>query len=307
MVSGGVHEFEQAAELRQQIVVADESAARHDANKHDEAQITLTSPDANLDAAVNRWWKKQITWQTRQWRNGISYPIRNILQDAVGYAMYAPGEALKPMRTVTAMQKRDGYVKVWTTRPGESANHPLVNKVHDDGGIWLAICCAAGLHAAGDSALLDEHILFVDGGSATWYEHLLLALRFYDNECGAHGLVLMRDGDWTDPINGPGRFGKGESGWASMALAYACKQVAELARLKGDDAVVAECLSRAERHIAAVDQHLWTGDRYAYGFDDEGVRYGEDRDGRTYLNVQTWADSCRLWRCRATARLPGCD
>ena len=145
------------------------------------------------------------------------------------------------------------------------------------------------LHEAGDLALLDEVIPFVDGGAATWYQHLLLAVRFYDDELGEHGLVLMRDGDWTDPINGPGRFGKGESGWASMALAYACKQVAELARLKGDSAAQQECLERAQRHIDAVDTHLWIGDRYAYGFDDDGIRYGEERDGRTYLNVQTWA------------------
>ena len=54
--------------------------------------------------------------------------------------------------------KANGYLKVWTTREGESANHPLVHKVHDDGGIWLVICVVGAWHAAGDAALLDEEI-----------------------------------------------------------------------------------------------------------------------------------------------------
>ncbi|MCJ8336559.1 MAG: hypothetical protein MJH10_20400, partial [Epibacterium sp.] len=265
-----------AAALRQQ-VAADATAVDAELAKvttkanEDEEQIVCDSPDADLNRIINRWMKKQITWQTRLWRNGISYPVRNILQDAVGYSLYAPTAALEPMRTVTAMQKQNGYVKVWTTRPGENADHPLVHKVHDDGGIWLAICCAAGLHAARDMTLLDEVIPYVDSGSATWYEHLLGALRFYDTELGDHGLVLMRDGDWTDPINGPGRFGKGESGWASMALAYACEQVAVLADLKNDSTAATECRERAERHRQACDDHLWGGDHYAYGFDDDGL------------------------------------
>ena len=239
---------------------------------------------------MNTWQKKQMTWQTRLWRNGISYPWRNILQDAAGYALYQPHEALKPMRTVTAGQRCDGYLKVWQTRPGEKADHPLVHKVHDDGGIWLVLCVCAGIDAAGDGGLLDEPLGFVDSDeTASWYEHLLRAVRFYDNELGAHGLVLMRDGDWTDPINGPGRHGRGESGWASMALAVACDRLARFAQLRGDDTVVEELQQRADHHRRAVDQHLWSGDRYAYGFDDDGQRFGDQADGRTFLNVQTWA------------------
>ncbi len=251
-----------------------------------ESKLVLHSPDDALNRDVNRWMKKQITWQTRLWRNGISYPLRNILQDAAGYALYEPEEALVPLRQVTAMQKSSGYLKMWVTRDGETANHPLVKKVHDDGGIWLAICCAMGIHANGNSGLLDDIIPYADSGDATWLEHLAQALRFYDHELGSHGLVLMRDGDWTDPINGPGRGGKGESGWASMALAYACDQVAELAERKTDPALVAELRARADAHRRAVDTHLWCGDHYAYGFDDDGNRFGERR---IFLNTQTWA------------------
>ncbi len=255
-------------------------------NAGTEAKLHLSSPDKALDRDVNRWIKKQITWQTRLWRNGISYPLRNILQDAAGYALYEPEEALIPMRQVTAQQKSNGYLKMWVTREGEQANHPLVHKVHDDGGIWLAICCVMGIHANGDASLLQESLPFADGGEASWLEHLALALRFYDQELGEHGLVLMRDGDWTDPINGPGRKGRGESGWASMALAYACDQLAELAELLGESDLVNELRKRAQSQRNAVDTHLWCGDHYAYGFDDEGQRFGESR---VFLNTQTWA------------------
>ena len=110
----------EAAALRQQLIVDNEIKSRETANAEEELQLVLNSPDTALNNAVNRWWKKQITWQTRLWRNGISYPLRNILQDALGYCMYAPQEALQPMRTVTATQKSNGYLKVWTTRPARA-------------------------------------------------------------------------------------------------------------------------------------------------------------------------------------------
>ena len=162
-------------------VMVDAALARVEGQAQaDEDTIVLTTPDADLNRAVNRWHKKQITWQTRLWRNGMNYPIRNILQDAVGYALYQPEEeALKPMRTVTAMQKQNGYVKVWTTRPGEVPTIPWSTKcMMMAGSGWLSAVPLACMRLVTLPA--DEVIPFVDGGEATWYEHLLVALRFYD-------------------------------------------------------------------------------------------------------------------------------
>lgn len=50
----------------------------------------------------------------------------------------------------------------------------------------------------------------------TVLEHLKQAVRYMYSQVGTHGLCLFLDGDWTDPINGAGRGGKGESVWNSM-------------------------------------------------------------------------------------------
>jgi cellobiose phosphorylase len=309
-VAGLFHSTEEGSRWRDALAATPDAveaahAAAVRASAGDEGRLVLRSPDPDLDRHIHRWTKKQITWQTRLWRNAVSFPVRNILQDAAGYSLYAPEPAWEAVRAVLEMQRADGNLKVWTTRKGERADHPLVHKVHDDGGIWLAICAEIAIRNGADPARLAEKVGWSDGGEADVLEHLVQGLRFYDAEIGAHGLVLMRDGDWTDPMNGPGRHGRGESGWASMALAHACGAVAELAGFRGDTGTVEELQTRRTRLIAAIDAHLWAGDRYAYGFDDDGRRFGDASDGRTFLNVQTWAllagcgDSVRRTACVA--------
>ena len=53
--------------------------------------------------------------------------------------------------------------------------------------------------------------------------HLKKAALYMSTQVGEHGLCLMKDGVWTDPVNGPGRKGKGESTWNTLALIYAIK------------------------------------------------------------------------------------
>jgi len=255
-----------------------------------EKRLKISTPDPDLDRAVNRWLKKEIVWMSRMWRNCITAPGRNALQDAMGYACFDPASALPYLREVTAMQRGDGYLKVWNTRPGEAPDHPMADMVHSDGGAWLVLCWCAAVEQAGAPELLDAELPFADGGNGTLLRHLVLATEYTASQTGRHGLVLMRDGDWTDPINGPGRLGRGESVWTTMAMAYACRRLAALAALGSDGAETARALNqRADALIEAVNTHAWTGEWYAYGFDDEGVMFGAPADGHTYLNVQTWA------------------
>ena len=59
--------------------------------------------------------------------------------------------------------------------------------------------------------------------------------------------------------------------------------------LRGEDELAARCAGLRDELNAVVNERLWTGERYAYGFGAEGDRFGDDGDGRTYLNIQTWA------------------
>lgn len=271
------------------------------------SRTRLQTPDARLNRMFNVWLKKEILWETRLWRNGVTTPWRNELQDAMGYACFHPEEARPYLEEVTRVQDESGYVKVWNTRAGEKPNHPLASKVHNDGAVWLAICWGVALEQSGRAAWLDLPLPYKHGAVGPLLEHLVKGLAHTAGDVGAHGLVLMRDGDWTDPINGPGRAGRGESVWASQALVLAARMVARIARAAGREPEAASLAGIADTFSERLNRHAWFGDAFCYGFDDDGAPFGAPQvDGRVFLNTQTWAllsgsaDGARAeacWKC----------
>lgn len=254
-----------------------------------EARLQVDTPDPQINRYINRWGKKELVWMARLWRNGVSTPWRNELQDAMGYSLIDPDEARPFLDAVTSIQQKDGYLKVWNTRAGETPNHPLVNFKHNDGGIWLLItrCVAA---ARGDvEAELMRSVPWGDGGSAPLLEHLVAAMEHSFADRNAQGLVRMWDGDWTDPMNGPGHKGEGGSAWSNYALAYGCKLLAPLARQLDHTELAERCEAYRQELGGAVREHLWCGKWFAYGVDDEGNRFGDEVDNRIWLNPQSWA------------------
>ncbi|TVR39485.1 MAG: hypothetical protein EA402_14715 [Planctomycetota bacterium] len=290
-IAGAVVDPDQApvADLLAEGAIDSEIAALETAWEDDQRRLLIHTPDPDLDRFVNTWWKKELLWETRLWRNGISTPWRNELQDAMGYAMFHPLAARPYLQAVTAGQSSDGHLKVWNTRAGEKPNHPLVNFRHNDGGIWLIICWCYSIQQAGDIAWLADELPFADGGRAPLIEHLRLALEESFADRGDHGLIRMHDGDWTDPMNGPGRQGRGGSGWATMALAYAARLLQPLAARFGAESLAQRCTAIADELNATTLRQLWANDRFAYGLDDDGRRFGDANDGRIWLNAQSWA------------------
>lgn len=247
------------------------------------APVQINTSYEDLDALVNYWAKKQLIFLATHNRGGVYCPVRNQLQDAMGYAALAPAKAWQIVSSILRKQRSDGYLKQWYTTDGSPASG-LCQLDHSDGGIWLILC---GLEVArlGERAWLDEKHPYCDGAEeASALEHLKKATYYLTGQLGAHGLCLMKDGDWTDPINGPGRKGRGESTWNTMALIYALGLLLEIE----EDA---ELRKRMDALKAAVDRFCWDEDRYIVGYDDDGVPVGArtDREGNLFLNTQTWA------------------
>ena len=278
------------ADLRSAEQVEKAFAATEAAWKALEARARMDSGDPQIDRYINRWGKKELVWMARLWRNGISTPWRNELQDAMGYSLIDPDAARPFLDAVTGAQKRNGYLKVWNTRAGEKPNHPLVNFKHNDGGIWLLITrCIAARRAADPAAELLRVIPWGDGGGAPLIDHLEAAMEHSFADRNAFGLVRMWDGDWTDPMNGPGRRGEGGSAWSNFALAYGCRLLAPLADALEKPELAGRCRLYHQQLGDAVREYLWCGDWFAYGLDDEGKRFGDATDNRIWLNPQSWA------------------
>ena len=255
------------------------------------SSFIIETPDENLNYMVNYWVKKQTVFLSRLNRLSTYCPVRNQLQDALGYSLIEPEEALKTALRVTARQMSDGFLKQWYMTDG-SPDKKLCLVKHADAPVWLIICLTAIADSCGDISVYDREVGYIDSKKTdSLYIHLVKAARFLSDMKGAHGLCLMLDGDWTDPINGAGRKGRGESVWTTLASVYAFKRLREVALLK-NDGQTAEMLSEKIREFSdAVNEHCWDSDRYITGFDDDGEPFGKrsDEEAQIFLNTQTWA------------------
>lgn len=248
------------------------------------APLQIHTEFADLNEFVNAWAKKQVVYLASHNRGGVYCPVRNRLQDAMGYAVLNPTAAWKIARSVLRRQRSDGYLKQWYMTDN-SPERGLCQLDHSDACIWLIICCIEIIRLNHDDSLFYSCEQYADSEQGeTVLEHLRKAAYYMASQTGAHGLCLMKDGDWTDPINGPGRKGRGESVWNTMALVYA---ISLLRSICEDSA-----LYKIQNQFAeVVNQCCWDQDRYIVAFDDDGYPLGThaDQEGALFLNTQTWA------------------
>ena len=253
--------------------------------------FTVNTPDENLNYFVNYWLKKQVVLMAKNNRLSVYCPVRNQLQDAMGYGMLDGQGAAELMLKVMKSQETNGFIQQWYMTDG-SAPRALCLLKHKDAPIWLISCMCALVHETGDISLLDKKVEFKDSiQPATVYDHLLRAAYYLAGETGEHGLVLMGDGDWTDPINGAGRLGRGESTWSTMGLIYSIQELLPLAQKRGDTTNVQKLKEICARLEEAINTWCWDGDWYVTGYDDNGVPFGKasDAEAKIFLNSQTWA------------------
>ena len=249
----------------------------------------IQTPDENVNFFANYWLKKQITILTRQNRGSVYCPVRNQLQDALGYALVEPKEAKKYVYDVLKLQKNNGFIKQWYMTDG-SPERALCLLNHSDGPLWLIIATIIMINQNGDKELFYDKVGYGDGGVGTVYEHLLKAVSYMYGKRGNHGLCLIGDGDWNDPINGLGRSGKGESTWSTFALIY-CINIILTHMIDDTSPDMRETLEdMRDELIDKARTYCWIKDRYVVGYDDDGIPAGhaEDND-RLFLNTQTWA------------------
>ena len=255
------------------------------------ANLSIETPDRVLNGFVNHWLPKQIIFQSRKNRLSGAFPIRNQLQDCMGYSLLDPEAAADYLLTRVPLQRADGYLRQWWAE-GDSAGHALCALDFKDAGIWLILCSSIITCQSGSLELMQRELPFCDDErTAPLFEHLMRAARYLANCRGSHGLCLFGDGDWTDPINGAGRGGKGESTWTTCALGSATQKLREIAVLLNETEAATWLSDLNDSLQAAVQAHCWDGAWFVTGFDDHGQPFGtsQDAEAKIFLNSQTWA------------------
>lgn len=246
----------------------------------------IKTPDDNINYFANYWLQKQATLLTRQNRGSSYCPIRNQLQDAMGYAVVQPEKAKPFLVDILKVQNQDGFVQQWHDTTGVPPRGLCLLR-HTDGPIWLAICTEFVIRQIGDDAFLQEVVPYKDGGEASVFEHICNAMKYLFSDLGTHGICLIGDGDWNDPMNGVGTEGKGESIWLSMALIYGVKiMMPYLEKYDSEKALFFK--KSVDTMTENLHKHAWDGKWYAAAIHDDGNLVG-GVDDRVFLNTQSWA------------------
>ena len=284
-MAGEAKTFEEVDSIRAAMPDFDEELALCQARWEEYTKpLQIRTPYEDLNRMVSHWVKKQMRFLCRHNRSNIGCPIRNQLQDAMGYAVLEPEEAMKYALHVLHRQHFNGYIKQWYMTDG-SPDAGLCLIRHSDACAWLIICMIETIRLTGNNAYFYQEEGYMDTDvKESILTHLKKAALFMAQQVGEHGLCLLLDGDWTDPLNGPGRLGKGESTWNTLALIYAIRLLCEVEYDAQLDAI-------RQKLTDVVNAHCWDTDRYVPGIDDFGVPFGQrtDKEASLFLNAQTWA------------------
>lgn len=249
------------------------------------------SGDKNIDNFASFWEIKQVLCMAQTKRFSQTYSIRNSLQDAMGLGFIDKTAAKEYFIKCIKTQRKDGRILqhgVWDDLFPPRGLGLLYMK---DGPSWLVICVANYVFDCGDYEFLNTVVTYKDGGEDSVLNHLLKAVEFMWQDRGMYGLSLLGDGDWTDPINGPGRNGKGVSTWTSMAFVYGMRTLEKiLTHIERMDKA-SDLKQKIDEMSENIINACFKGDRFIAGYNDEGIPYGckEDKEGSLFLNMQSWA------------------
>ena len=253
--------------------------------------VQVETPDAEFDNFVNRWLARQVFYHGDVNRLSTDPQTRNYLQDNMGMAFIKPAVARAAFLHALSQQGTNGAMPDGILL-FEGAELKYINQVpHTDHCVWLPVCLQAYLDETGDYAILDETVTGHDGMALTAYERISMAMDWLLHKRDHRGLSYIEQGDWCDPMNMVGYKGRGVSGWLTVAAAYALNLWADVCATRGDDWRSDHFRAGALDMNTAANLHLWDGAWYARGITDDDVIFGvsADKEGRIYLNPQSWA------------------
>ncbi|MBW7998150.1 MAG: hypothetical protein FVQ81_16590 [Candidatus Glassbacteria bacterium] len=258
-------------------------------------QLSRT-PDSELDRFFNVWFKYQG-------RNSVRVPLsldmvgyRDSLQYMMGITPFNPEFVAVHLPSVLRHQYADGTaMRQFAKYPG--APHDLRNYL--DCCSWIPDTLAGYVQQTGDREFCFREEGFFDRetgrvdhhNKATLYEHARRSIEGLWNHRSGKGLCLIGHGDWNDSLDGVGEDGRGVSVWLTMALVFAARRFAGLARWLGEQSDAAWAEGLADEVTGIINDTSWDGRHYIYAFMGDGtpVGAGSCAEGKIHLNVNAWS------------------
>lgn len=263
------------------------------------APLRVSTPDRGFDVMTNVWLKYQamsgrIWGRSGYYQPGGAFGYRDQLQDSQVFLPIDPQRTRRQILLHAAHQYTDGTTLHWW--------HPLteegVKKPLNDDLLWLAFVTLNYLRETDDFAVLDERVPFLSENGAsleegTLYDHCRRAIDSFWNRLSPRGVPRMGAGDWNDGLSAIGRELKSESVWLAHFLIGILEGWVELERRRSDsdEQVIERYAREADAMRKAVNRHFWDGAWYVRATKDSGEAIGshKNRDGKIFINAQTWA------------------
>jgi cyclic beta-1,2-glucan synthetase len=303
---------EAARSLVERYRAADLDAVRSEVGRYWDdvlGRIQVKTPDRPMDVMLNGWLLYQ-TLACRFWARSAFYQasgawgFRDQLQDGMALAGVCPVLARDHLLRAAARQFVEGDVQHWWL---PHSGQGVRTRISDDR-VWLAYAVAHYVETAGDAAVLDAIVPFIEGqrlaageqdsffqptvsdATATLFEHCARALD-HSLALGGHGLPLIGTGDWNDGMNRVGELGRGESVWLGWFLHAALTAFAPLADARHETDRAAAWRAHAGTLAASLAREAWDGAWYRRGWFDDGTPLGSATSEECRIDsiAQSWA------------------
>lgn len=249
---------------------------------------TCNIPDKNMERFLNIWLKHQVGLTYLYNRNNENGGYRDVMQDCWGALLISPDYSKRRIIEALSFVYPDGHtMRVFDSKTGVAMPQDFV-----DCPLWAPATVCQYVKETGDLEFLNKTLPYFESDKVgTVEEHLWTMLDHAYNLRGENGLLLLRDGDWLDGLAGINHDGSATSAWATMQGFWAQSILAELEDAVGNTDKAKTLRERNEEYRKAVREVAWDGDWYVYGFKCDGTPIGSRkcREGKIYLNAQSWA------------------
>ena len=272
--------------------------------------LSVNTPDTAFNSMVNihnprqchttkNWSRDLSLYQLGLGGRGMGY--RDSSQDTLGAMAILPEECRVLIEKILSVQRRDGsamhqfFPLTMEATVGDSHEYPDRPHWYGDDHLWPIFSVAAYVSETGNLAWLDTELPFYEKDTqknpldkGTVYEHLKRAVAFTWAHRGVHGLPLLGFADWNDTVNLPEG---AESLFVAHQFGKAVRDLAELARARGEESYAGELERQYDTMKEAVERHAWDGDWYVRYFDHRGNPVGTSKaeKGKIWINANSWA------------------